>query len=411
MKKILIVNHYATPPMYGGLNRHHFFAKYLKKNGYDVKILASSAIHNSSVNMIEKNEKNLFKEMQIDGVDYIYVKTCSYKSKLKRVINMLQFYIRGRRVVKKIDKYDVVYSSSPQPLSVLLGFKIAKKMHAKSLIEIRDLWPATIVDLKILGKNNPIITILYKLEKYMYLKADKIIFTMEGGIEYIKEQKYANKIDLKKIYHLNNGIDLEKFTKDKKEYKVNDSDLENNKTFKVVYAGSIRQAYNITQIIDLAKMVQEKKYNNIIFLIYGKGPYVDSLRKRCEEEKIKNVKFKGFIDSKYIPYILSKANLILMQAAYYDCLKYGTSQNKLFTYLASEKPIISTITNKYDLIKNYKCGVSLEKFDIEDYCEALIKFYNMNEKEYKSYCENCKKLVKKYDYEKLTLKLIDIIEK
>ena len=39
MKKILIVNHYATPPMYGGLSRHHYFAKYLKKKGYDVAIV------------------------------------------------------------------------------------------------------------------------------------------------------------------------------------------------------------------------------------------------------------------------------------------------------------------------------------------------------------------------------------
>ena len=92
MKSILIVNHYATPPMYGGLNRHHFFAKNLKKMGYNVKIIASSAIHNSNVNMINKDEKILYKEKVIDDVDYIYVKTSSYKNKYQRIINMSDIY-------------------------------------------------------------------------------------------------------------------------------------------------------------------------------------------------------------------------------------------------------------------------------------------------------------------------------
>ena len=42
---------------------------YLKKKGYEVKILASSAIHNSTINMIEKHEKILFKEKEIDVID------------------------------------------------------------------------------------------------------------------------------------------------------------------------------------------------------------------------------------------------------------------------------------------------------------------------------------------------------
>lgn len=410
MKKILIVNHYATPPMYGGLSRHHYFAKYLKQKGYDVKIIASSAIHNSTVNMIEKHEKILFKEKEIDGVDYIYVKNCSYKNKIKRIINMLQFYLRTKKVAKKLDKYDVIYSSTPQPLSALLGLSIAKKTKSESIVEVRDLWPSTIVDFGMLSKNNIITKILYKFEEYMYKTADKLIFTIEGGKDYIKDQRYSKKIDLKKVYHINNGIDLNEFYSNLEKNIAEDKDLSNKKTFKVVYAGSIRQAYNVGQILDVAKKIQDKNYNNIRFLIYGKGPYLESLKEKCKVEKIDNVIFKGFVDSKYLPYILSKANVTLLQSINYESLKYGTSQNKLFTYLAASKPIISTMHNKYDLIRRFKCGITLKKVDVDSYFDAIIKLYNMDKKEYKVYCNNCKKLSQEYDYEKLTEKLISIID-
>ena len=259
MKSILIVNHYATPPMYGGLNRHHFFAKNLKKMGYNVKIIASSAIHNSNVNMINKDEKILYKEKVIDDVDYIYVKTSSYKNKYQRIINMLQFYFKTKKTVKKIDNFDVIYSSTPQPLSALLGLRIAKKYKSLSIVEVRDLWPATIVDFNILSSRNVIIKILFQLEKYIYKNCDRLIFTMEGGKEYIKDHKYN--IDLNKIFHINNGVDLKKFKSDLNNNKIDDKDLNNKKDFKVIYTGSIREAYNIDQLLELAKFVKKKGYN------------------------------------------------------------------------------------------------------------------------------------------------------
>lgn len=407
MKKILIVNHYATPPMYGGLSRHHYFAKYLKKKGYDVKILASSAIHNSTVNMIEKHEKILFKEKEIDGVDYIYVKTCSYKNKIKRIFNMLQFYVKAKKVAKKLDRYDVIYSSTPQPLSALLGLKIAKKTKAESIAEVRDLWPESMISYDVLKKNNIIVKILYMIEKKIYINSSKLVFTMQGGKDYLKERKYSNKINFDKVYHLNNGIDLKKYNNDLKKYKLKDKDLE-NENFKIIYTGSLRYIYNIEQLVLVAESL--KDYKDIQFLIYGEGPFKESAANLAKQKKLSNIKFKGFVDSKYIPYILSKGNVNLLHGKATDITKYGMSTNKSFMYLASGKPIISTYYGKYDLISKYNCGITLKDSNIQEYKQTILKFYNMNKKEYNKYCENCKTVAQEYDYEKLTEQLINIIE-
>jgi len=407
MKNIWIVNHYATPPSLGGLSRHHYLAKYIGEK-YNVKVIASSAIHNSKVNMIDDNSKYI--EKDVDGVNYIYIRTSQYQgNKIKRIINMFQYYMRGKKILKKLSKPDVIYTSMPHPFSALLALNIAKKNKIPCIVETRDLWPETIVSFGMIRRNGLIARLLYKLEKYIYLHADKLVFTMEGGIDYLKERKYADKIDFSKVYNLNNGADLKKIKNDINEYNVNDKDLEDN-SFKVVYTGSIRYAYKLDDVIELAKMFKKNKVNDIKFLIYGDGPYREELMKKCNEEKISNVIFKGFIDPKYIPNIMSKCDLALLHGVNHSVFKYGTSQNKMFTYLAAGKPIVSTFPNKYDLITRFNCGKTLQSNSLDEYYDLIYYFYKLPKNKYIEYCKNSEKLSKKYDYLELSKKMMKIIE-
>ncbi len=408
MKNIWIINHYATPPAYGGLNRHHYFAKNLKDK-YNIKIIASSAIHNSEVNMI--NDKKKFFEHKIDGVDYLHIKTSQYKGNtIKRILNMFQFYFRGKRVLKKMEKPDVIYASMPHPLCSLLAIKMAKRFKVPCIVETRDLWPETLVSFGMIKSKGIIAKVMYRFEKYIYTNANKLIFTMEGGKDYIKERKYVDKIDLNHVYHLNNGADLAKIEKDLNENKIDDKDLNDTKKFKVVYAGSIRFAYNLDQIVDLAKKFKTNKINGIEFIIYGEGSYKDELIKKCKYNNLDNIVFKGFVDSKYIPFIMSKCNLALLHGENFTVFRYGTSQNKMFTYLSTGKPIVSTFPNKYDIIEKHKCGKTLQKCTLDEYYDAIKYFYDLSSKEYDEYCKNSKRLSKEYDYSVLSKKLIKIIE-
>jgi len=408
MKNIWIINHYATPPSFGGLTRHHYFAKHLKERGKHVEIFASSAIHNSNVNMFTKNDKGLYTVNTVEDVEYIHIKTSQYSNKFMRVINILQYYFRTFKVAKKMMKPDIIYTSSPQPLSALLSIKIAKKYKIPCIVEIRDLWPESIVSFGLLSKKNIIIKLLYKLEKYIYLHADKIVFTMEGGIEYLKEQNYSSKINFDRVYNINNGIDLEKYRNDLKNFKLDDIDLNNKRTFKAIYTGSIRYIYNIGKLVEMAK--QLKNEENIRILVYGDGPYRKELKKYCKENNISNIIFKGFVDTKYIPYILSKADLCLLHGNNSDVFRYGMSTNKSFMYFASGKPILSAYNNKYDLIEKYGCGITLTTQDNKVYAKTILKLSKTDKESYKKYCENSLKLSKEYDYKRLTDRLIDIIE-
>ncbi len=415
MKNIWILNQNAVPPKYGGIVRHHNIAKYMDKDKYNVYIIAASAIHNSDINLIDN--KDLYKISNIDGVNYIHIRTNQYKGNgFKRIFNILQFFTNTRKAIKKIikeiGKPDIIYASSPTPTTAVLGIQIAKKLKIKNIIEVRDLWPDSIVEFGVASKNNILVKILYWIEKYMYINADKLVFTMAGGKDYISSKKYKAKIDFSKIYNINNGVDIRQYDENKQKYFVNDDDeLNDTSIFKLLYAGSIRKAYNVKQIAELAKKIQENNFNNVKIFLYGNGNEKQEIIDYCNENDIKNVIFRDFIDNKYIPDIMSKCNICLLHGKNVGIFKYGTSQNKMFAYLYSGNPIISTFYNPYDLIEKNGCGITLKENTLEEYYNAFLKIYNNYNSEKERYAQNAKKLLEQFDYKKLAKQLENVIER
>lgn len=406
--KIWIINHYAIPPSMGSLVRHYYFSKYLQERGHEVKIFTSSKIHNADINMI--NDKRLYLEKKVDGIEYTFVRTSNYKgNKLSRIINMLQFPMRIRRVCKKFEKPDVIYTSSPDLLTALSAVRIAKKMKLPKVVELRDLWPESIVAFNNISRKNPAIAMLYRLERWLYEKADRLIFTMAGAKEYIKDSGWEKKIDFDKIVHVNNGVDIEEFEYNKEHYSVEDNDLLDTSIYKVVYTGSVRKVYNLGMVLDVAKQMQ-KENPKVKFLIWGDGTERAELEKRCEEEGISNVVFKGRVEKKYIPYILSHADVNLMHWEKVDLVKYGCSLNKLFDYLASGRMIISDVTVGYDLLEEYRCGIVTKEQSVDELCRAILMSITMPEDERIAYSKRAIECAKAHDYKVLTEKIEKVLE-
>ena len=398
----------------GSIVRHHNLAKYMDKERYNVYIISSSAVHNSDFNFITDNK--IYQISKIDDVNYIHIRTSQYKGNgLKRVINILQFYFNTKRARKKLEKEigkpDIIYASSPVPTAAVVGLNIAKKSKTKCIVEVRDLWPDSIVSFDVAKKNNILVKILYHIEKKMYIKADKLVFTMAGGKEYLQTKKYRDKIDLSKVYNINNGVDIEQYEYNSKNFFVNDDEeLNDTSTFKILYTGSIRKAYNVKQILELAKKIQDNNWDTVRVFLFGNGNEKPEMIKYCEDNNIHNVIFRDFVDNKYIPDIMSKCDICLLHGKNVDIFKYGTSQNKMFAYLYSGKPIISSFYNPYELIEKNGCGVTLKNNTLEEYYDAFLKIYNTYTEYKDKYKENDKKLLAQFDYKELAKQLMKVID-
>ena len=413
------MNHYANMPGEGPSLRHFYFAKWLKAYGWNPVVFASNISHfNNSEIKITKG-KYLCKIEPSAQIPFVYVKTSPYNGNgFSRVRNMFSFFMNlcyvSNPIIKNYGKPDIILASSVHPLTCVAGILIARKLSIPCIVEIRDLWPEGIFFSTKLEKDSTIGRLLIAGEKWIYKNADAIVFTKEGDVDYIKEMRWdkshGGTVDLEKCFYINNGVDMEKFVIDIRENQLSDKDLLDNALFKIVYAGAIRPTNNIDLLINAAKIIQQID-NNIKFLIYGDGIDREQLEKRVKVEGITNVVFKGYVDKKYIPYILSKASVNILN---YSQSKVnwarGNSSNKLFEYMASGKPIISTVKMGYCILSKYHCGFSTEKNDAESLAVEILKIKNMPHEEYEQMACNASVGAEDFDFPQLTKKLVSVFD-
>ena len=385
-KNIWLWNHYATDMYKDEGGRHYWFAENLIKKGYETTIFCANTYHNKEEYIDTKNKK--YTTDILNNIPFVFVKTVpALGNGIDRVKNMVLFYKNIFSVAKEYSKQtkkpDVIVASSVHPLTMLAGIQIAKKFKVPCICEVRDLWPEAIFAFNKSRENSILGKILVAGEHWIYKNADALIFTKEGDTDYIKEKKWdieqGGDIDLNKCHYINNGIDFEQFINGSKNNIIEDEDLESDK-FNVIYTGAIRPVNNVGNLLDTAKLLKE--YKDIQFLIYGDGNQKEQLEERIKNENITNVKMKGFINKQYIPYILSKSsvNILNYSASQYNWSR-GNSSNKLFEYMASGRPVISTVKMGYCIIDKYKCGISIENSTPEDLAKAILKIKNIDKEE------------------------------
>lgn len=81
---------------------------------------------------------------------------------------------------------------------------------------------------------------------------------MPGGKEYICDKGWTKKVNINKVNHVNNGVDLAEFEENKKLYNLENSQIANDNAFKVVYMGSIRKVNNLQTLVDAAKELKNR---------------------------------------------------------------------------------------------------------------------------------------------------------
>ena len=418
-KTVWIMNHYASHMLFDKGGRHYYFAKYLERAGYKpVVFCANINNYQTDEQYFTTNELWTLKEAEEIHTPFIFVRARTYKGNGKqRVLNMTDFYFNvkkaAREYANQYGKPDIILASSVHPLTMVAGIQSGKKFGVKCICEVRDLWPEAIVAYsKTISRKSPVAKAMYAGEKWIYKKADAVIFTQEGGPDYVCkhgwDKKHGGPIDNEKLFHINNGVDLEAFDANLKNYPYSDEDLDNPDFFKVVYAGSIRRINNLGIIIDAAKLITNPK---IRFLVFGDGDELESLKKRLTDEKISNVIFKGRVNKQYIPSIDSKADLNLVHWEMNPLLRVGESYNKAFEYFAAGRPVFYTIRPGYSIVEKYHCGRLTDGFEPADIAAGIQAMAEISDSEKAMMAVNARKAAEDYDFTNLTQRLIDIFER
>lgn len=395
------------PPQYEMRIKTQMYAHHLNQMGYETKIFSSSVIHNTQIDLIEGNE--LYIERRYDDLDFVHIKCRKYQGNgIKRILNMQEFACKFPRVAAHFPLPDAVVADA-NCTNYYPIYRFCKKHNIPIYIDMRDLWPMSIVEYyKKFSEKNLIIKYLYHRERVMYRNVTGVIFSMPGGKDYIRDKQW-NELDMNKFHYINNGVDIAQFNEDIKTQAFPDADLDDDSVFKIVYTGSIRIANNIQSLVDAAKILKERNNDRIRFLVYGDGDERADLERQSEEAGLKNIVFKGTVSKKKIPYILSKCDAAVLNYQKAKTLKYGGSQNKFFEYMAAGLPILMTVEMNYNLITEHNIGITIDSPEGPKIADAAEKLGALSREEIASMSARAKAVAEDYDFKSLTNKLLDIL--
>ncbi len=398
---IWIINHYAMTPLLPGITRHFDFAKELISRGHKVTIFASSYHHSKQSETKEYPGTQQIYQEEIEGVSYVWIKTRPYTGNgVQRTINMYEFaaiFYKNAPALSQKSRPDIIVGSSLHLFGTLAAFLFAKKESIPFVLEIRDLWPQTLIDMG-MSKWHPFVLLQGWIERYLYKNSKKIITLLPKAHLYI--EKFG--VDPDTITYIPNGTDLQRFDATITE----DTQLFKDGQFSVVYAGSIGKANNIETLIETAKLLQT--HTNIQFIIAGGGPLKAMLENRAEEYRLSNIVFLGSIPKNDIINILKSADCLIFPLKYTPVFRFGISSNKLFDYMASKKPIVFASNASNNPVKDSNGGITIPPEDEHALSEAILQISNMSKEKQNTMGQNA------YDYVKAHHAipiLVDLFEK
>ena len=305
---------------------------------------------------------------------------------------------------KNYNDYDLVYTNMPGAGTNIAMSRICKKNNIKMIVDVRDLRPEVF---RVLLKQEW----LYKIVTYrMKLKADKAYNTADELLavsnEYLQRGLSANNHcrNPKAVYI---GAILDKFYSGIEKYAPRIEKPE--REIWATYAGTLGTTYDLYTLLDVAKSLQNKGYQNLRFKILGQGPEAEPLKLYAKTNEIANVDFIGFVDYEMMAAYLSKSDMTI------NSLKARASQsiiNKVADYFAAGIPVLngSLCKEMRDLVDDYMAGVNFEPENVESLEKAILYIIN-NPEESKVMGVHAKALaLEKFDRKTSYLEIIKTIE-
>lgn len=285
----------------------------------------------------------------IDNVHYIPIKIKDVYSenKIRKALSILVIQENFLKYVKRITSVTfelVLYSTPPVTFYKVVEY-IKKRDNAKTYLLLKDIFPQNSVDLGILNKNG-LKGIIYryfrKKEAKLYNVSDAIGCMSDANVQYILKH---NNIDKNKIEVCPNCIEplelsitSEKRLRIRKKYQL---PLE-KKIF--IYGGSLGKPQGVQFIIEC---LQKQNFDDVFFLIVGKGTEYEKLREFVAESNKDNIKLMPYLPKEDYDTLLYSCDVGMIFLDYRFTIPNFPS--RLLPYLQARLPVMCVTDPNTDI--------------------------------------------------------------
>jgi colanic acid biosynthesis glycosyl transferase WcaI len=365
-KRILFLTHYFPPEGNAPATRVYETARQWVKDGHQVTVITGAP--NVPDGKVYPGHKNrLYRREQMDEIDILRVYTyiAPNKGMLRRIFNYLSFMMTAWIAGLFVRRPDVVIATSPQFFCGWAGVLLSKCRRLPFILEIRDLWPDSIVAVGAIA-NPKVIHGLEWLEKKMYALADHIVTVGQGYYR----QLLLKGVNAEKMTVIPNGINAELYSP-----RPRSMDLRQryglNGEFICAYIGTIGMAAGLDTVLRAARNLKAEGNASIKFMLVGDGAERETLEEQAASEGLDNVIFTGRQDKSLMPQYLASVDACLVHLKKTDLFK-SVLPSKIFEAAGMQKPIIMGIQGyASDIIRQSGGGICIEPENCEELLEAV----------------------------------------
>lgn len=405
---ILLIHQYFLEDHAAGGSRWNEMARIWVQEGHSVTVIAGDA-HYMHVKDGQTAGKAFDVNWNADGVLVIRCKGSRYYHEgfLGRFWSYFSFAFMAVHAGMRFanSAYKCIIVTSPPLLVGIPGLLLSKWKGIPRVLEIRDLWPESAIEMGVL-KNKWLIGLAYQFEKYLYRKAQLINVLTPAFRERLVREKG---VDPGKIVTIPNAAD----------FRLSERALRSTCThglrarlglegkFVIIYVGAHGLANDLMQLVEAATLLRGTDAH---FLLIGDGMQKKMLIEEAHSRSLANITFLAPVSKAQIfEYILmADVGAAVLKKANIFKTVYS---NKTFDYFSCKKPVLMVIDGaSRDLVEQAEAGMFAEPGNPADLV-GKIKIY-MNDRELLSrHGENGYRFVHMhFDREKLAkdfLKCID----
>jgi glycosyltransferase involved in cell wall biosynthesis len=337
--KILFLSHYFPPEVNAPASRVHEHARAWVRDGHDVTVITGVPNHPRG-ELFPGYANRWLQEERVDGIRVLrtWMYLTANEGFVRRTANYVLFLCTAVLASLRVERPDVVVATSPQFFCGLAGAIVGALKRRPFVLELRDLWPESIVALGQLRRGSLPVRALEAVEGWLYRRARGVVVVTRAFARHVA----ARGVPESRIALVYNGIDGALW-----QPRPARPDLLARHgiggSYRVGYVGTLGLAHGLGTVLDAAQRLGEPMgsdpIGSVAFVFVGDGADRARIEEEARRRGLEGVRFTGLVPRSEVPDWLASLDVLLVMLR--DLPVFETViPSKLFEFAAMERPVI-----------------------------------------------------------------------
>ena len=363
---ILFLSHYFPPEVNAPASRTFEHCREWVRAGHRATVITCAPNHPGGV-AYPGYRNRLCQWQEVDGIRVLRLWTylAANQGVVRRSLNYLSFMMAAILAAPWVGKVDVVLTTTPQFFNGLAGYFVGKLKRAPWILEVRDLWPGSIVAVGAVD-HPPLLRLLTRLEAWAYRKATRIVAVTESFRRHIEATGAA----AAKIQVVKNGVDLATFQGGDGDPNLA-GELGADGKFIAAYFGTHGMAHHLETVLEAAQITADRP--DILYLMAGDGAARAGLVEMRDRLGLQNVVMLDQQPKERMPELWQccDASLVLLKK---DDLFKTVIPSKIFEAMAMARPIVLGLDGECrELVAAADCAIAIEPENAAELAQAVLR--------------------------------------